>query len=332
MAHWVEDAPVAAVVFYRALVQAGNTTVIDALISALKDHGLNALPIFASGLKDGVAAEIVDTLIADGKPDIVLNATGFALTNPGSKRVRTPFDACSGPVLQLVLAGTTKDVWDDGLNGLSARDIAMNVALPEVDGRLLARAVSFKGLSQRDEETECDLVGYEPVPDRLAFTAKLAANWIGLQKTPIQNRRVAIVLANYPNRDGRLGNGVGLDTPAGTVRVLRAMKQAGYDIPLIPKDGDSLIKRIQEGPTNAATDGRMISEALPQNFYHDFFARLPKAVQEAVMDRWGHRNKTPSSSKTASLSPLSDWVTSSLGCNPHAATTLIQPRPTTTQT
>ena len=131
------DAPVAAIVFYRALAQAGNTGVIDGLIAALRAEGMNALPVFAAGLKDEVAAEIVHALLLDGKPDIVLNTTGFALSNPEGESP-TPSDDCPGPVLQAVLAGTTRNV-EAGLNGLSARDIAMNVALLEVDGRVRPR-------------------------------------------------------------------------------------------------------------------------------------------------------------------------------------------------
>ena len=66
------------------------------------------------------------------------------------------------------------------------------------------------------------------MPDRVAFVAELAAAWARLRATPPAERRIALVLANYPNRDGRIGNGVGLDTPAGAVEVLRALQQAGY--------------------------------------------------------------------------------------------------------
>ena len=86
------------------------------------------------------------------------------------------------------------------------------------------------------------------------FVADLAARWLRLARTPAGERRVAIVLANYPNRDGRLGNGVGLDTPAGTVELLRAMRAAGYATGALPADGQALIERLAAGPTNALAD------------------------------------------------------------------------------
>jgi cobaltochelatase CobN len=139
----------------------------------------------------------------------------------------------------------------------------MNIALPEVDGRIITRAVSFKGSNRRDALTQCDIVTYAPVPDRLRFVAELAANWAHLRRKPTAERRIALVLANYPNRDGRIGNGVGLDTPASAITVLNALRDAGYDIGDIPADGGALVARLTAGPTNdhRATD-RIVRESL----------------------------------------------------------------------
>ena len=292
-AHWQADAPVAALVFYRALLQAGNLAPVDALIAALQADGVNPLPLHCASLKDPVAGEIVRGLIAEAEPGIVLNATGFAVSSPGSGRKATPFDAADCPVLQVIFSGGNEAAWRDGTRGLSARDIAMNVALPEVDGRILSRAVSFKSEARFDAATQCPLVAYEPLPDRIAFVARLAANWLRLRATPVSERRVAIVLANYPNRDGRLGNGVGLDTPAGTREVLRALAEAGYAVADLPDSGDALIRRLAEGPTNAATDGRVIRETFGRADYELFFAGLPAALQTQVLERWGPPERDP---------------------------------------
>src|SRR3546814_6120281 len=110
-----------------------------------------------ASLKDPVCAETVAALIAEAGAGIVLNTTAFALSQPGAA-VSTPFDAADCPVLQVVLAGTGEDDWRGNANGLSARAIAMNVALPEVDGRLLAGAVSFKDdAGWRSEEHTSEL-------------------------------------------------------------------------------------------------------------------------------------------------------------------------------
>ena len=296
-AAWVEGRPVAAIAFYRALLQAGNLTAIDGLIDALREAGLNALPLYANSLKDPVAAEIVARLLDQANANIVLNCTGFALSNPTADpeagRRSTPFDGVDGPILQVVFSGGDEAAWREGSHGLSARDIAMNVALPEVDGRLLTRAVSFKGAARRDPATEADIVTYQPVGDRLAFTARLAAAWVRLQQTPRAERRIALVLANYPNRDGRIGNGVGLDTPASALAVLSALARAGYTCSDVPEDGNDLVDRLAAGPTNAGTEGRVIRETIDGAEYRAFLATLAPEVRDAVTERWGAPEADP---------------------------------------
>ena len=294
VANWSDGAPVAAIVFYRAHVQAANLAPVDALVRALRARGVNALPIYVASLKDPVSADLVGAMLEHTDTRIVLNATGFAVSTPGlPERRPTPFDACGRPVLQVVLAGGREEDWERGTHGLSARDIAMNVALPEVDGRILARAVSFKAEARFDALTECPIVAYAPRADRVAFTADLARAWIDLAAAPPRGRRIAVVLANYPNRDGRLGNGVGLDTPEGTVELLRALAGAGYEVDGIPADGNALVAAIAAGPTNAAVTGREIRERLSLDEYLAFFGALPEAVREAVRERWGEPDADP---------------------------------------
>ncbi|MCZ6845883.1 MAG: cobaltochelatase subunit CobN, partial [Alphaproteobacteria bacterium] len=292
-ANWQPDAPVAAIVFYRALVQAANLAVVDGLIAELQTAGLNPLPVYASSLKDPVAAATLAKLLGAAPPHVILNTTGFALAAPGGAVNRGPFADTDAPVLQVVFAGSDEAGWRTGTNGLAARDIAMNVALPEVDGRVLARAVSFKGRARRDDATESDVTVYQPVADRLAFTAKLAEAWANLRTTATGERRVALVLANYPNRDGRLGNGVGLDTPAATMTVLNALAAAGYRLADLPADGAALMDQLAAGPTNATIVGRAIRETLPLADYEQFFAALPAPVRKQVRARWGPPEADP---------------------------------------
>ena len=290
---WAKDKPVAAMVFYRALVQADNVAPVRALVEALADNGVNCLPLYCTSLKDPVSAGVIESLLSESEAGVVLNGTGFAVSTPGKPTADSPLNVTGAPVLQVVFSGGNEKDWRAGTRGLSARDIAMNVALPEVDGRILSRAVSFKGEARFDESTQCSLVVYEPVPDRVEFVAGLAASWLRLGRTPVDRRRLAVILANYPNRDGRLGNGVGLDTPASVVELLRSLEGAGYGVADIPRDGDGLIERLRRGPTNAALDGREISVTLTLRAYREFFDSLPAPVRQLVNDRWGGPRRDP---------------------------------------
>ncbi|WP_306120518.1 MULTISPECIES: cobaltochelatase subunit CobN [unclassified Roseitalea] len=306
----------AAIVFYRALVQSGQTAPVEMLAEALGARGMAVTPIYVSSLKDDVSAATVERLFDKAPPDVVVNMTGFAVSAPGGARVPTVLEATGAPVLQAVLAGSPQAVWEASTQGLTARDLAMNVALPEVDGRVLSRAVSFKAAETWDAATQANIVSHRPVPDRIAFVADLAANWARLRRTPAAERRVAIVLANYPNRDGRLANGVGLDTPAGTVEVLKAMKVAGYDAGELPPDGDALIDHLKAGPTNAATDGREIRETISLNQYKAFFASLPVENQVEVRERWGEPEADPFFADGRFALPLTRFGNAFVGIQP----------------
>lgn len=287
---WRPEAPIAAVVFYRALVQAADTAAVEALADALAARGLNPLPLYVSSLKDAQAAVIVTGLLADAAPDVIVNLTGFALGGSGD-----PLAGADCPVLQTALAGASEASWRDGTRGLAPRDIAMSVALPELDGRLFTRAVAFKGVVERDEACEADIVGMVPAADRIGFVADLAAAWAKLRRKSRAERRIGIVVANYPNRDSRIGNGVGLDTPESVAAALHALRATGYQVNGPPADGAALMRQLLAGPTNdvAALDGRIAEERLPLVDYTAFFGSLPETLRAKVTERWGPPERDP---------------------------------------
>ncbi|NZD62229.1 cobaltochelatase subunit CobN [Rhizobium sp. WYCCWR 11290] len=287
------SSPIVAISFYRALVQSGETGPIEALVEALMTLGLRPLPVFAYSLKDPVSTGILESVFSALKPDVVINTTGFAVSAPGADRQPTVLEANEAVVLQAILSASSREAWVASSQGLSARDLGMNVALPEVDGRVLARAVSFKTAARYDAAVETNIVASEPDAGRVRYTAELAANWARLRKTSAGDRRIALVMANYPNRDGRLGNGVGLDTPAGTIEVLEAMRAAGYPVADIPADGDALIRHLMEGPTNSGHDGKIIRETLSLSRYNSFLGSLPKKIQDEMRARWGGPQDDP---------------------------------------
>ena len=297
---WTKDAPVVPIIFYRALVQGAGLHPINRLTKALMKAGLNPLPLFVASLKDPVSVATLEQVFTTALPSVILNCTSFAVGSPhsGDNAPSNPLTmpaANNAPIFQAVLAGSTEGAWASGLTGLSARDIAMNVALPEVDGRILSRAISFKGEAYFDDATECPIATYRAQGDRIAFVAKLTANWAKLCKTPLENRQVALVLANYPNKDGRLANGVGLDTPQATVNTLHALSDAGYTVENAPSDSDALMSSIMSGPTNWLTDRAEKSggETLPLDIYKHHFNALPFNVREQITTRWGAPEEDP---------------------------------------
>ncbi len=298
-ANWTEGAPVVPFIFYRALLEGAGLHPVTRLTRALIKRGLNPLPIFVASLKDPVSVATLEALFTAAPPAVILNATAFAVGTPdGANGAMNPLTmpaASAAPVFQVVLSGGSEEVWESGQSGLSARDIAMNVALPEVDGRVLSRAISFKGEAFYDDATQCPIAAYRAREDRVAFVADLAANWAQLRATPEAERKVALVLANYPNKDGRLANGVGLDTPAATVHALHLLKTAGYRVETPPDTSDALMQAVMAGPTNWLTDRaeRRGGVTLSLEAYQAHFDALPDSVREAITSRWGAPEADP---------------------------------------
>lgn len=290
-----ENAPVAAITFYRALVQSAATAPVDALIDALKARGVNALPVFVSSLKEAESAGVIDALFEETKPAVVLNATAFAVSKAGEGYRPTPLDRTGAPVLQVVFSSSSEEGWRDSDQGLSIRDLAMHVVLPELDGRLTTRAVSFKEEGARDEATQSTPMRFVAKKDRIEFVADLARNIARLGETPESERKVALILANYPNKDGRLANGVGLDTPASCFKLLQSLSAAGYEIENAASDSAELMRCLNKGVTNALEErlNRASYETLSVDEYLNHFNELPEKVRAEVESRWGKAENDP---------------------------------------
>lgn len=290
---WLPGAPVVLVVFYRAHLQSGNTQVFEALGRELLARGMNPLPLALLSLKDAASMDMLHQLCADHRVALILNTTSFAQSS-----LETPGDhALAGdiPVLQVIMSGANEQSWLDDAHGLQPRDIAMHVAMPEVDGRIITRAISFKGLSHRSALTQSDVVQYQPHAERLAFVVELAQRWCRLRAKANGAKRLALILANYPTKEGRLGNGVGLDTPASVIHILQALRSQGYAIDALPADGDALMVQLQQGITNDPDSWalRPAQQSLALERYQAFFASLPEANQQAVLQRWGAPGADP---------------------------------------
>ncbi|HEX9168839.1 MAG TPA: cobaltochelatase subunit CobN, partial [Roseiarcus sp.] len=267
-------APHALIVFYRSIYLANDLAPIESLAQALRDKGLATTSVFVTSLKDEAALEALRAFLEARRFDVVLNATAFSarLESEG-----TALDALDAPVMQVVLAGVGVDTWRTSLRGLGPADLAMHVALPEIDGRILSRAISFKAASPRDPWTEFSAVGHQPLADRVDFVAELARRWANLKRKPPADKRLACILPDYPSRGGRTGYAVGLDTPASAVAICETLRAAGFDVPC-ELDGRWLIAALSEGPAKPT---------LTLAEYEAELASTPADFRRSLVAAWG---------------------------------------------
>ncbi|UCR84113.1 cobaltochelatase subunit CobN [Pseudomonas chlororaphis] len=293
-ADWRAGQPVAALLFYRSHLQAANTAFIDEFCRRLQAAGLNPLPIALASLKEPGCLRVVEELLDEVQAGVILNTTGFAQSSPEAPHLR-PFRR-DIPVIQAICAQDNEPGWRASEQGLGPRDLAMHIALPELDGRIISRPISFKDLAWRSERSQSDVVCYRSAPERMDFVAELARRWVDLARLPNGEKRIALILANYPTRDGRIGNGVGLDTPAAALNILRALQAEGYPLPVeLPDSGTALIQQLLGGVSNDldSLDLRPCQQSLALDEYLAMFDALPEANRRAVLERWGGPENDP---------------------------------------
>jgi cobaltochelatase CobN len=280
----MSDRAVALVVFYRASLLAGDYMPVTALVEQLGQRGLRGIAIAVTSLKDPLIAAPLSDLIGRVRPTVILNATAFSALRADETTV---LDAADCPVLQVALAGNPKSAWEGAARGLSPSDLAMNVVLPELDGRVFTRAISFKSELAAEPGLQYARVVYEPEAGRVAFVADLAAAWARLSGKQRAERKIALLLSDYPNRAGRTGYACGLDTPESVAEIVGALREAGYvtgDEPVAARD---LISQLA-GLTAADTI------EVPLAAYTRWLGRAPVAIRGALLGAWGAPEDDPS--------------------------------------
>lgn len=298
--------PTLGILFYRSHWMSGNTGFIDALVAVIEECGANALPVFTNSLKELRIGEprewpaalefFVDPQSGENLLDVLISTLSFAMgsVNPDGPTLSDwsveAFKALDVPVLQAIASGSRQTTWEASGRGLNPLDTAMNVALPEFDGRIITVPVSFKGEATLPSARHA--TRYVPVPDRVDRVVRLAMRFSALRRKPNAAKRVAFILTNSPGKAARIGNAVGLDAPASLMRLFAAMQAAGYRIENLPPDGDALIHALIERCSYDAdllTDWQLSHAAgkVDDATYRRWHAGLTE-TQRAQMDgRWG---------------------------------------------
>ena len=270
------DRPRIPILFYRAMLLSADTAPIDALCRALAERGLAPAPLVVPSLKDRPTAEFVRAALARLEPAVIVTTTAFAAA--AAAGAPTPFDATDVPVLQAVIATTKRAAWTQSPRGLGPADLAMHVVLPELDGRILQGAVAFKGPLPVQDGLCFSALASLPEADRIAMLADRIAALVRLQSTPRAERRVMVLLPDYPGASGRSGYAVGLDVPASVIALLTDLETAGYDVADVPPSSRTLLDQLSVASAETA---------LPLELYRDLAAALPTDAIQRMHDVWG---------------------------------------------
>ncbi|QFR01826.1 cobaltochelatase subunit CobN [Streptomyces phaeolivaceus] len=291
------DGPTVAVLYYRAHHMSGNTAFVNALCEAIEDTGSRALPLYVASLRAPEPELIEELRAADAIVTTVLAAGGTkpAEASAGGDDESWDAGALTGldvPILQALCLTGSRANWEENDEGVSPLDAASQIAVPEFDGRLITVPFSFK------EIDEDGLPAYVADPERAARVAGIAVRHARLRHIANADKRLALVLSAYPTKHSRIGNAVGLDTPASAVALLRRLREEGYDfgdtdVPgLASGDGDELIRALIEAgghDQDWLTEEQLARNPvrIPAADYRRWFATLPEQLRTAVEEHWG---------------------------------------------
>jgi cobaltochelatase CobN len=268
--------PVVPIIFYRALLLAADTAAIDELCVALTTRGLAPAALLVTSVKDRDAAEFLRLAFIRLDPSLIVTTTAFAAG--GNADEPTPLDEPGVAVLQVISATTRRAAWRDSPRGLGAADLAMHVVLPELDGRVLAGAIAFKDPLPPQEGLSFTALASRPEPDRVAMVADRIAALVRLRALSRSEKRVAILMPDYPAAKGRAGYAVGLDVPASVTALLDDLAAAGYTVTGTPKTPRDLLDALSDGAGGAT---------LTIEQYVRLLARVPRTAVARLRAAWG---------------------------------------------
>jgi cobaltochelatase CobN len=262
------------ILFYRSMLLSADVAPIDALAAALAGRGFAPLPVFVPGLKDFATLSFLEKQFAALHPPALITTTAFA--SQAELDGETLFDRLGVPVFQAVIATTRREAWATSRRGLGPSDLAMHVVLPELDGRILAGTLSFKAERAGDMAYGFSGFANRPEPDRVEAVAERITRHMALQQTPRVERRITILMPDYPGAAGRTGYAVGLDVPESVRQILIQLAEQGYGVADVPDTAKALMDRVLTGAQHLAGDD-----------YARYFSTLPDDAQNAVTETWG---------------------------------------------
>ncbi|MEO0968437.1 MAG: magnesium chelatase subunit H [Cyanobacteria bacterium J06639_18] len=235
-------APCVGLVLQRTHLVTGDDAHYVAIVQELESMGARVVPVFAGGLdfSKPVDAYFYDSATNSSLVDAVVSLTGFALVGGPArqdhpkaieslKRLNRPY------MVALPLVFQTTEEWMDSDLGLHPIQVALQIAIPELDG-----AIEPIILSGRDGTTGKAIA----LQDRVEAVAGRALKWASLRRKPKLDKKVAITVFSFPPDKGNVGTAAYLDVFGSIYEVMKALKNNGYDLPELPGSAKELMEEV----------------------------------------------------------------------------------------
>lgn len=301
--------PLVLIFSYRSYYLAEHLDPINTLSQQLEEQGILPITIMALSYRDENMSKTILSLLESyhlSHPKLIVNTTGFSIQSFNNTSKKGLFDWFNVPVIQGIMASCNQQTWAEGDFGLPPTDVAMNIALPEVDGKIISTAISFKEANDKDELTDSEIISYRPFLEGCTRIANQAKAWLRLGEKENKDKHIALIVPNYPNKNSRLANGVGLDTPQSTVELIHGLHQAGYDLGEdIPQTSDELIEQLTSYITNDQEGFHhdKIHLTISEGDFYKYYNLISEELRSKIEDQWGHPHHSPNYMEGAFIIP-----------------------------
>ena len=306
-----------AVIHYKSIYQSSNLEFPIKLNSELRKYSFSPRTLFVTSLRNKDVLASIHNIINQEEIYFILTTTSFSWTNSNLSNLRLKNFRL--PIIQLISSTSSYEKWNSTSQGLSTLDLTLQIALPEMDGKIITRPCAFKNIDYEDESLQTSIEKIQPHNEGIDWIVRYIRKYEKLQTTHNRNKKICIVLGNYPVKNGRIANGVGLNTPESVIQVISWLKESGYYLgdSKLPIDGNQLINQLLSNRTNDKSSYNKPALCyLLLGYYLEWWNKQSSDVIKIIESRWG----SPSNSKD-----LTDLGFPILGYSYGNITILIQP-------
>ncbi len=291
-----ENNPKIGIILYSSSYQSNDIELAEKLTSELRKNNLTPRLLWVSNLKDRRVQKEVLRIYQKEKVYSVITSTSFSTVSFDEHFMgNTIWDELNVPIFQVLISGKSKKIWKKSTRGLDTIDFSIQVVLPELDGRINTQIVAFRESEERNEILSTMITKAKPYNEGIRWLVEHIKSWTDLSIKDNKDKKIAIIMSNYPNKDGRLGNGVGLDTPESIVNIIKWLSNNNFSIKKsdIPKNGNELISLILKTRTNSQeSKSKRPLDYLDLNEYLTFWRSLPDNSCKNIVEKWGLPNES----------------------------------------
>ncbi len=274
--------PVVAIAINPATLSSGDTHWLDAILAALKQRDINGYAFYGPRQNSQLFTEMT-CREEEGKAvafaDLIINAA--LIFRPAERKVE--LERIGVPVLQtLPSLERDADQWDASDDGLAMANVSYYYASSELAGMIAPVLISARN---------ADTGLLEPIDQQIEALADRAAEICRLQQSQRAERRIAMMVYNYPQGENNFGASF-LNVPKSLVNAIAAMKQAGYATETI--DEASLTSAVQSSLRALYDPAALVAQQaagkagfLPLEQYQSWFDQLPAATRDRIENHWG---------------------------------------------